>query len=505
MIDNSSLLEASGARLLSRSTGLATALWLVGVGAAMAQPTPVPSFALIGHIERFSLDSAGEPLSSASMTVRGITVILPSNLLITMPGRYMTAQEIFRGPNASSQAAQFSGLALRDNPRPVVPFEADIIGNISGGHYVAGVLRISQGALHTGAGFIQAIDVARGELRVGVRDGEAGARVRLNDPTGIYGTANGDLGKSDILLDGRFALDPDNSPVHASTGFPVCIPRLTDPEKCPATSRVTDVRRFTCAGTNPAALTPPAVADAPSMRCDPARPVPLAIGDYVTYVGMLQDDNAGGFIVSAHGLDAELGIYTSPGVDPVYVFVEEAIQGTKGERFANIAQEETTRFRIVGFTTDPTRNVEVLIVDSGRDETGFSMSGVGGLTPAGGAQLGRFRNTWPAKDDARAVRRDVLVRVVTPSHMRLPSGLTSGMYTAPINEYIYPELTSFGQPGFPLPVPFENFCFLAQGGGTYKLMPTGQANVGPLNPFPDSGHLNSQGIGNTAIRACGAP
>ena len=480
---------------------LAAACALPCTGAARAQPGPVPSFALTGHIEAFTLDTPNNPLGAASMTVRGIPVVLPRNLLITMPGRYMTAQEIFRGPLGAPAAQPRSGLALLDPTPPRVPFEAEVIGNISEERYVAGVVRISQGALHSGAGFIQAIDPAKGELRVGARGGAAGARVRLNDPTGLYGAANGDAGKAGIPLDIRFALDPDNSPVHAKTGFPVCIPRVTDQGRCPAANRPQGLMRFTCGGTGPAGPTAAAAPDAPSVRCDPTRPVPLAVGDYVTYVGMLQADPAGGFIVAAHGLDAELGIYTSPGAEPVYVFVEEAIQGTKGERFGGVPQEETTRFRIVGFTTDPTRNIDVRIIDSGRDEEGFSFTGADGLPPSSGPQLGRFRNTWPAKEDARAVRRDVLVRVVGSPHARLPNGLTSGTYTAPVNEYIYPEPSSFGIPGFPVPVPFENFCFLALGGGTYRTS-AGDVAIARLEPFPESGHGSSQAVGNAPVRAC---
>ena len=70
---------------------------------------------------------------------------------------------------------------------------------------------------------------------------------------------------------------------------------------------------------------------------------PLRIGDAVSYVGMIVPDSAGGFVIAAHGLEAELGIYTSPGAEPVYAFIEEALQGTKGERFADFDQEETTR------------------------------------------------------------------------------------------------------------------------------------------------------------------
>lgn len=476
--------------------GIAVLGWgMLPGGMAAAQTT---GFTLIGHIERFSLDAPRDALASASMTVRGITVVLPRNLLITLPGRYMTAHDLFLGPRLAGLQSQ-SGLALEDPTPPKVPFEAEIIGNVTGGRYVAGVVRISQGALHVGAGYIQAIDPVTGEMRIGDRGGTAGARVRLNDSKGIFAPA-------DPVLDLRFAMDPENAAVHASTGFPVCVQGAANARTCKAGNRPPgDPTRFICGSE-------PAFGIAAHSACDPKLPVPLREGDHVTYAGILMPHPAGGFMVAAHGLNAELGIYTSPRAEPVYLFVEEAIQGTKGEQFPGIPQEETTRFRLVGFTTDPTRNVEVWLIDSDRHRNrppgqppfqGLSISGPGGLPPSNGPQLGRFRNTWPAKDDARAVRRDVLVRVVDSARGPLPdTGLTSGTYVSPVNEYIYPEPTSFGLRGFPVPVPFENFCFLSAGGGRFAPVGSQEQPLGRLAPFPESGHPQSQPIGNGPRRAC---
>ncbi len=293
--------------------------------------------------------------------------------------------------------------------------------------------------------------------------------------------------------------------MHAKTGYPVCIPRsdpgITDDPLCPQANRPlgADAFRYTCAAS---VGDLPASADTPVHLCDPTRPAPLRVGDYVTYLGILQPDPAGGFLISAYGLDAELGIYTSPGAEPVYVFVEEALQGTKGERFPDIPQEETTRFRIVGFTTDPSRNVEVSLINSDRGGIGFSFTGPTGLSPSNAAQLGRFRNTWPSKDDARAVRRDVAVSVVGSPQAVLPNGLTSGAYTAPVAEYIYPEITRFGVPGYPSPVSFENFCFLTNAGGTFTMADGSAAVLASPAPFPQSGHPLSQPIGAGPARAC---
>ena len=471
----------------------------LAAGSALAQ-TPNPSFNLIGHIERFALTAPGDPLSAATMTVRGIPVTLPRSLLVTMPGQYMTAQDLFRGPQGGSTVQNASGLALADAPPPRVAFEAELQGNIVGGQYIAGVARINQGALHVGNGVIQAIDGAAGELRVGAPGAAVGARVRLNDPKGIYGQANGAGAKAALPLDQRFQLDPDNSPVHARTGFPVCIPRAAGDARCPAGNRPAAPadKRFTCGAVRAEPLAP-ALAG-----CDARLPAPLRVGDHVAYVGMLQPDGAGGFIVAAHGLEAELGIYTSPGAEPVYLYIEEALMGTLGEIFPDLQQEETSRVRVVGFTTDPSRPVEVRLIDSGRNETGTTLTGPAGLPPSNGPQFGRFRNTWPAKDNARAVRRDLQARVIGSPNAELANGLTSGLYVAPIGEYIGPEATRFGVPGHQPPMPFENFCFLAKGGGTSETG-VGEQNLARLDPFPESGHADSQPVGSGPARACDAP
>ena len=178
--------------------------------------------------------------------------------------------------------------------------------------------------------------------------------------------------------------------------------------------------------------------------------------------------------------------------------------GTVGQPFAGVPQEETSRVRIVGFTTDPSRAVEVSLIDSGRNETGTSLTGPAGLTPSNAAQFGRFRNTWPAKDNARAVRRDIRAQVLGSPNQKLASGLTSGVYVAPIGEYIAPEATRFGVRGFQPPVPFENFCFLYKGGGSFTSA-AGAQTLGALAPFPASGQGGSQPVGSGPATACDAP
>jgi hypothetical protein len=373
------------------------------------------SFNLIGHIEKFTLATPGNVFSKATITVRGIDVTLPSNIQVVMPGQYLTPQQLFVGQKWGDGTGNLrSGLALLDKwvgpaaeaPTTRIPFEAEIIGNIVGSEYIAGVIHISQGALHSGAGFIQAIDKDTGELRVGARLADLpnqqpnGARVVLNDPEGVYGPANTSGKKAFMKLDERFALDSGNSPVHARTGFPVCVPDNAALARCPdgpngnrpvlpaspTASDILKTMRFTCIAKKPNPADPPLPSAASNIHahvgCNPKLPIPLRVGDYITYMGMLTEgpesksSSKKVFRIAAHALEAEMGVYTSPGQDPAYVFIEEALQGTLGQRYVDpteptavppalIPSEETTRFRVVGFTSDPSRQIKVEIFDEG--------------------------------------------------------------------------------------------------------------------------------------------
>ncbi|MCB2016540.1 MAG: hypothetical protein KDF54_03340 [Hydrogenophaga sp.] len=489
-------------RAVSRGRWLGA--WLVlalQLGTPAWAQTPTPSFSMLGYLQELDVTDLGDPLSGGRMKVNGIDVVLPRNLLIKMPGQYLTVNDLFRGPHpgvapALVAASKPSGLALKDTPRPPIAFEAQVIGNIVGGEYRAGWVNITQQDLNVGAGFIRSIDYAKGEMLVGPDTGPAVARVRINDPLGRYGLRNADKtgGQS---MDERFAADPGNAPVAADTGFPMCLPRVAPPGNdpdCPLGNRAPSPNqgRFTC-GPISAEPTAPALAG-----CQPGKPAPLQVGDYINFSGMMTEDSPGSgtFFHAAHAVHAMAGIYTSPGANPAYVFIEEALVGTLGEPYPGVDQEQTSRFRIVGFTTDPSRRVEVFLIDvNGANETERRLTT---LTPSPVAQIGRIRITLPSKANFLPVTRDVRIRIEGHASVKVAGGLDSGQYTAPVGEYIYPENTRFGRPRFPVSVPFENFCFLKNGGGLLgtlgrdALPDASRPVIGPLVPFPASGHAVSQ-------------
>src|SRR4051794_32989979 len=198
----------------------------------------VSPFDVVGFIDAATLTPADDGFSGGgTITVNGTVITVPANTLLQMPAFALTWQEVFMqapapygigsGPNGEHQ----SGLARTDAPAPYTTFEVRVQGNRVGNQYIAGLMFVAQQSLNSGAGFINFIDYATGELRVGgaIGDAKSGARVVINDPAGKFGRVR--------TNDARFTIDEDNPTVRSETAYPMCIPRIppTDPQIDPAT------------------------------------------------------------------------------------------------------------------------------------------------------------------------------------------------------------------------------------------------------------------------------
>ncbi len=496
-----------------------------------AKPTeaePTTAFNLIGYIQSFTLDELNNPLSAAKMNVNGVTVIVPQNLKIVMPGSYLTANDIFRGGKATqaSPVATVSCIALDDRAhpnckqQPEFPYTAEIVGNIVGKEFIAGLITIGQIPLQTSSGFIKNICIQapftadsgclrEGELLIGPAEANptVTAHIRLNDPA--VNAQGGRYGKASLAeQDNRFKADQNNPTIHAATGYPVCIPRIENDPLCPKKNR--QGNRFTIGQVKATNVNGIEVIGAePCPTCDPSAMVPLRLGDFVTYTGTMQRD-AKGLYVSVSALEADIGVYTSPGKNPAYVFIEETLLGTGGTRFDKLDQEAgpgkvlpgqnfVTRFRIVGFTTDPSRVVKVFALDSGQPPRLLSS-----IEPEINAPIGRFRVTEGQQSfmpPPREIRAEITgiwdnegTRIAAEPE-KSANGLIFGRYDAPVAEYIFPEGRVFGaktpEPGL-IPANFEDLCFLSKGSGqldTLDRNPTDSTTfpvVGRLNPWPHS-------------------
>lgn len=480
-------------------------------------------FLLTGHIESFSVADAADPLSAGTMVVHGVEVVLPRNLIIQMPARYLTATDIVAlNPLA---AGVNSGLALADVPRPESAYEASIAGNIVGDRYIAGLVWISQHSLAEGAGFIQGID-PDGTIRVVANpDPAAGAqpvtRVRINDPDGVYAPP-------DPTADPRFMVDSENPTILAGTGYPMCVVQGAAPAECPATNRPTDAdgKTLTTFVMGSTAL-PGSPAGAPTIPacpgCDPTKQAPLAVGDYILFSGTLARDTTGLYL-SAHTVEANVGIYTQPGTDPAYVFVEGSLIGTQGPLVprdpadpaaGTLPQETQDRLKIEGGSTDPSRAVELYAIDVD-PVTGDQTLRLFNTVPTQPAPFGRFRLILGARANAlfatdgseRGAPRELMARIdrgadldgqPVPDGPLFAHGLVAGQYVAPFGEFIFPENKLIGDPI--LPDNFECLPFLLLGSGPLDTIPHGLPSepvVGRLDPWP-----NDPTPAPGAVVACG--
>lgn len=521
---------------LKKLPGLACLLgaWLVG-GSAAAQSVP---FSIVGHIQTFTLATPGTVTSAATITVNGVNVLIPANTVVVMPAAYMTPQQLFdckppqlTTPCPVAAATVKSGLALDDRINltdpPLAAFEVAMEGNIVGGVHIAGLVRISQQSLNNSAGYIRNIDYALGEMCVGASPAPVAAcappdtRVRINDPTKTYGANNS---SPDI----RFSVDPDNPTIHAQTGYPMCLPAVAPPASdpnCPIGNRPPAgsgaLKTFVMSGPDiPSSALPPGQAPIVSCKdsspsCDANQQAPFVVGDFINFQGTLFNDGSAThpYYISAHTIEANVGIYTPSGVgNTAYIFQEKLLLGTfgplAGTRCVAIL-ECTARIRIVGFTTDPTRifqsgagvGIGVYAIDV--DGAGVRRTRkLTSLQQKPQAPFGRFRFEL-AKAPALlpsglGATREIMVRIddpaplvdgtIMPDKFNSPGllkahGLIAGQYFAPVGEYIFPEGLVMGAP--PPPANFHCLAFLTRG---WKPDPDPASTliVGQLAPWPDA-------------------
>ena len=472
-------------------------LTLAAPARAAPPPQPVSPFDLIGFLQA-ATRSGTDSLAGGTLTVHGQVVTVPRNTIVLLPATALTWAELFTLAPPPYGPTQ-TGLALGDAPAPTTTWQVHVVGNRVGDQYIAGLITFAQDALATGQGFVNSIDYTSGELRVGgtIGDPTTGQRVRLNDPIGRFGRA--------ASPDVRFTVDEDNPTVRAETGFPLCIPRgdpaAGDDPLCPPLNRPVDLAgRFVTTQT----FLDPALRLGP----DATRPAPIEVGDFVTYSGILVRDGAsptaGPFAgpassyVSASSLVANLGFFTAPGTDPAYVAIDVTILGVGGVPIDGVPQEATVRTRFEGFTTDPSRVIELRGLDVDPCTGAVSERDWGSVAvdpgPPVGAVLGRWRFvpptrllTMPRGGVFLPATREVRAHLRLAAPVVTPIGLTAGQYRAPITEYLFPENLAVGGP--PVPLNFQEFPFLAHGSGPWAgagPSPVPAGIVGQLSPWPGS-------------------
>jgi hypothetical protein len=486
----------------------ASLVWAGSLGAQLPLQAVGSSFDMVGFIEAATLDAPGDVLAGGTLQVNGHTVVVPRNTILQMPAFALTWQQLFTMAPSPYGPLQ-TGLAVTDGPpAPLTTYEAHVQGNRIGDTYIAGLIFISQQSLNTGQGFINFIDYANGELRVGgvIGNPGTGTRVKVNDPIGRFAPA--------FALDPRFTIDEDNPTVRTETGYPLCFPHVNpataDDPLCPQRNRPIDpstgfhLSIFTMQ--DPATLPQMALpALGPANGPNAYIAAPFEVGDFITYSGSRMKDGpqpsagplpAGGMAatyIAAHTIIGNIGIFTAAGTSPVYVATDVMILGVGGLPIAGLPQEATIRTRFEGFTTDITRLISLWGIDVDSCSATTSDRSWGAINVDQGPPKGAVRGRWRFRPPGRVVLMPPAGTFLPATRMMRAAaegaysagtpvisnnGLITGQYNAPIFNFLFPENLEVGNP--PVPLNFPDFPFLVN--GTFGFLPG--LNVGQLEPFP---------------------
>jgi hypothetical protein len=490
---------------------------------APAMPAVTP-FDVIGFIDAATINDPADVFSGGTVTVNGFTYVVPTNTLLQMPAFALTWQELFAHAPAPWGPTQ-TGLARGDTPPTPTDFEIHLVGNrvisATSDQSIVGLMFAAQEGANLGTGFINFIDYATGEMRVGgtIGDPTTGARIRLNDPIGRHGRV--------MTHDARFTQDEDNPTVRSQTGYPMCVPRVAPttvnadgtigdalcPEKNRPRNPVTG-SPLTTFTTDPPPNTPGVDPAFVRNGTDAHLMAPFEVGDYILYNANLVNDASGPYN-SAWGITANVGIFTAPGTQPTYVQIDAIVIGTIGIPIKDLPQAVEARTIVEGYSTDPGSFVTIsaLDVDACTGETTKRFYGtvtVDSGVAVGRAKFGlgaiagrwRFRPTTdypflPATRMLIAESSNGIEFGPDPANPQnvipipTPNGIFAGQYQAPNFDFVFTEQLRMGNP-LP-PNIFQDVPFLAAGSGPYfgafptnpptRLGKPGQT-LGQLSPWP---------------------
>jgi hypothetical protein len=265
---------------------------------------------------------------------------------------------------------------------------------------------------------------------------------------------------------------------------------------------------------------PPAPSTATTIP-DPCQQAPFEVGDQISWSGTLLDNGAAGQKISAHTIEANVGIYTYTGSQPSYVAIGEFGVGSadpSATSVTGVAQETQDRIFLEAETTDVKTPVDIYMQDVRADGsiknrwiTPFEMTGENQLgVPSGGIttqdtgaqpQRARLRATksptgllsQPTRTVKVAVRSlckptgdvngnvdQAALDACFANAPQAANGLVPGQYVAPTFEFIFPENV---KPGDALvPNDLWHLPFLVK--GEPAAAGSGDPNIGPLTPAP---------------------
>src|SRR6185295_655705 len=233
---------------------------------------------------------------------------------------------------------------------------------------------------------------------------------------------------------------------------------------------------------------------------DPTQQAPFEVGDHITYSGTLAHGSGGDYI-SAHTIEANVGIYTQPGTQPAYVAIGEFGVGSADPNAiaaSGVAQEAQDRIFLEAETTDVKTPVDIYMMDvdprdgtvRNRWITPFEMTGENQAGNPSGGITTQFTGPQPQRARLRATKAPAgllsqpsrNIRVVqrslcTPEPQLDQAVLDACLLNAPTFEFIFPENTMAGDGVVPFDLWHLPFLRYGEGGQT-------TSGVGPLEPTP---------------------
>ena len=351
-------------------------------------------------------------LLGGTVKINGVTITIPCNTIVQMPANTFTWADFINAAQGTDEwdsgSGKIKGFKTSGSGSPQ-QYEIQVVGNTVGTTNIGALVYVSQQMLHSGSGVITSIDYSTG--RIHVANGLGGTSVvEINDPNGRFGRPQSP--------DSRFSVDDQNPTIHSGTGYPMCVPR-TDPAVandplCPQKNRprvATGCRNYTQAGLvvlpKSGELAPPVAADVfckafvmnpvtttagmagvvlgignplstsngNAALPDARQQAPFEVGDFIAWAGTLFDDGSGSGTdyVSAHTIEANVGIFTQPGTQPAYVSIGEFGMGPVDPppapaaglpvNFNGVAAEATNRFFLEASTTDVVTPVDIYYMD----------------------------------------------------------------------------------------------------------------------------------------------
>ena len=423
------------------------------------RPAPLPfvivspqshGFTTIGFIQSATVDSTNCPNLPKSQwggtaIINDITITIPCNMVVQLPAATMTWADMLDPQKIISTQSPPASLTLASAPASAQfaypSTEITVNGNVVAGQHIAGLVFVAQQSLNTGTGFITGFDYSNGTIFVSkTPGGRTTARLQINDPKitdpadpafqkdkdSAHQTGRYSAGQTP---DSRFSVDQQNPTIHASTGYPMCIPRsdpntnTNDDPLCPQKNRPkvnlaspSNCRNFADANvTLPTAReiglpvagqvycsgfvmkapfgtlpTPsiPANAIATKDEPDSRLQAPFEIGDLITWSGTLlkSGDQTPGHTdtISVNTINANVGIFTQPGSLPVYLAIGNFSMSAESPLVFNgvIPQEPLNRVVVEAFVTDVTSIVDIYLVDIDPNPNGVGAQTQRWITPA---------------------------------------------------------------------------------------------------------------------------